>query len=736
MEIMMTKDGLYIMMFSIHGLVRGSNLEMGRDADTGGQIKYVVELAKALSRHEKVRKVDLFTRLIDDKTVSDDYAKPIEDLGENCRIVRIQCGGKKYMRKELLWPYLGEYTDKVLKFIKKEKDIPDLVHGHYADAGYVASELAMVLGLPFFFTGHSLGRSKLSKLLNEGMNEKEIIRKYKIDHRIAVEENILKNVDLVITSTRQEVNTQYGQYHNKTMTRYKVIPPGIDLEKFYHYLRNHMSEKSIDGRQMAAKASISEELHRFFMNPSKPVVLTLCRPDQRKNISGLIKAYGEDLELQAMANLAIFAGIRKDITEMEENEQDVLTEMLLLMDKYDLYGKMAIPKKHDFEHEVPELYRIVAEKHGVFINAAFTEPFGLTLIEASASGLPIVATDDGGPRDIISNLKNGILVDVRDPKKISEALKTILADPELWKTYSQNGIINVGKYYSWDAHVDTYIKEIEKMPKEAQESLILKGKTKDTVGKRLLSLNHLLITDIDYTLIGGDNEHLDELIRRVKDARDVLGFGVATGRTIESAMEIIREHHIPQPDFLITSVGTEIYYGNELTYDQGYDAHISKRWDRDKIREVLDSLDFLIYQEEENQRKFKVSYYMEPDKDRLASVHHALVKNKLKYNLIYSHGQFLDILPVMASKGKAIRYLSYKWEIPLNQVIVSGDSGNDEEMLRSGALGVVVGNYSSELEHLKDVNRIFFAKKPYAGGILEGLDHYQIIEKAKERNRS
>ncbi len=357
----------------------------------------MVELAKALSSHKKVRKVDLVTRMINDKIVSRDYGNSPEEIAPNCRIVRIQCGGKKYVRKELLWPHLGEFTDKVLKFIKKEKDIPDLVHGHYADAGYVAAELSMVLGLPFCFTGHSLGRSKLAKLLNEGMKKEDIIKKYKIDQRIATEENVLKNADLIITSTRQEVKTQYSEYDNQSMTRYKVIPPGIDLEKFYHDHRNLLAEKTIDSRQLAAKVSISEELNRFFMNPSKPVVLTLCRPDQRKNISGLIKAYGEDLELQAMANLAIFAGIRKDISQMEENERDVLTEMLLLMDKYDLYGKMAIPKKHDFEHEVPELYRIIAESHGVFINATFTEPFGLTLIEASASGLPIVATDDGGP---------------------------------------------------------------------------------------------------------------------------------------------------------------------------------------------------------------------------------------------------------------------------------------------------------------------------------------------------
>ncbi len=128
------------------------------------------------------------------------------------------------------------------------------------------------------------------------------------------------------------------------------------------------------------------------MDVDKPLILTLCRPDKRKNISGVIKAYGEDNELQKKANLAIFAGIREDIQTMEENEREVLTEILLLMDKYNLYGKMAIPKRHDTSLEVPELYRIAASTGGLFVNAALTEPFGLTLIEAAASGVLVVAT--------------------------------------------------------------------------------------------------------------------------------------------------------------------------------------------------------------------------------------------------------------------------------------------------------------------------------------------------------
>ncbi len=95
----------------------------------------------------------------------------------------------------------------------------------------------------------------------------------------------------------------------------------------------------------------------------------------------MITAFGEDKELQKKANLAIYAGVREDIQDMEENEREVLTEILLLMDKYNLYGKMAIPKKHDTDFEVPELYRLAAKTGGVFVNASLSETFGLTLIE-------------------------------------------------------------------------------------------------------------------------------------------------------------------------------------------------------------------------------------------------------------------------------------------------------------------------------------------------------------------
>ena len=116
----------------------------------------------------------------------------------------------------------------------------------------------------------------------------------------------------------------------------------------------------------------------------------------RKNIDLLIEIYGQHKNLQVMANLAIIGGIRDDINSMEEGEKQVLTDMLLLMDRYDLYGKMPIPKHHNPERDVPELYRIAAMKRGVFVSAAALENFGLTFILGFRSRLPFVAPSRGG----------------------------------------------------------------------------------------------------------------------------------------------------------------------------------------------------------------------------------------------------------------------------------------------------------------------------------------------------
>lgn len=721
---------MYIQLVSIHGLIRGKRVEMGRDADTGGQVRYVLELAKTLSEFEGVERVDLFTRLIKDKTVSEKYSEPFEELSPKCRIVRLPCGGSKYIRKEKLWPHLDDYVDAMIAFTRKEGLIPHVVHGHYADAGYIAREVAGAFGAPFVFTGHSLGRDKLAYLLEEGRSEESIDREFNMSRRVQEEEGCLAAANLVVVSTRHERDTQYARYDNGQVPEFEVIPPGTALDRFFPYYDYELSSNSVEDRFKQARMRMADELERFHFDASKPLILALCRPDKRKNINALVEAYGEDKELQAVANLAVFAGIRKHIEDMSESEQQVLTDILLMMDRYDLYGRMAIPKRHDSELEVPELYRLAASNHGVFVNPAFVEPFGLTFIESSAVGLPFVGTQNGGPQDIKENCDSGLLVDVSDRQALTNAIKKLLTDRELWGRCSSNGINRVREFYTWKRHCKTYIDAIQRIETTQAAQLNIKSNPETAYGKRLSALNGILISDIDNTLLG-DDATLADLRSYLEARKQDFGFGVATGRYLESAVKILEKSDVGPLDLFITSVGTEIYYGADLVADKGWASHLRAKWKREKVVEALDKLEFITMQEDERtQRDFKVSYDLEegyPPEDALPAIHHALGGKRVAFTLIFSHGAYIDIVPHRASKGKAIRYIANKWNIPLERVVAAGDSGNDADMLTGQTAGIVVGNHSEELESLKETNaRVYFAERTHAGGIIEGLEHYGI----------
>lgn len=708
---------IYILMISMHGLIRAENLELGRDADTGGQITYVVELARALGKHPMVEKVDLITRRIEDENVSKDYSVPEEQLEQNARIIRLPCGPRRYLRKESLWPHLDQMVDQCLHFLRSQGGrLPDLLHTHYADAGYVGRQLSLLLGIPQVHTGHSLGHPKRQRLLAAGRKASSIERQFNFERRIAAEESILEHASMIVTSTQQEIDEQYSMYRHFDYQRFRVIPPGTDTTRF-----------SPPGRRKIS-SELQAQIDRFFSNPDKPLILTICRPEVRKNLKGLITAFGESTELQQQANLLIVAGARDDIRQLEESQQQVMLELLLDIDRYDLWGKVAIPK-HVSQENIPELYRLAARRRGVFVNAALTEPFGLTLIEAAASGLPFVAPDDGGPRDIVQNCRSGLLANTLDSNAIASALLDVLSDKKRWRTWAKNGLTGIRRHYNWPAHVNTYMKQVSQVlrrdRKRWRRQLVI---TLDSGKSYMPLVNSALISDIDNTLLG-DKRSLRQLVHWLKERKGKFAFGIATGRTIESAVNILRQWQVPIPEVLITSVGSEIHYGARLIPDTGWANHIRHKWRRDALEEAMKYFPGLTLQAEENQREFKLSYIVDPDKmPPLEEINLHLRSQQLFAQLIYSHNEFLDLLPIRASKGHAIRYLAYKWGVPVRHFLVAGDSGNDHEMLVGDTLGVVVGNHSQELEQLRGMEQVYFAKGHYAAGILEGIAHYRFDE--------
>lgn len=707
---------MYILMLSIHGLIRGHEPELGRDADTGGQVKYVIDLVRALAARPDVSQVDLATRLILDPAVSADYAIPIEPLGDKARIVRIAAGPEGYIPKEQLWDHLDEFTENLLSFLKAQGRFPQVVHSHYADAGYVGVRLAGRLGVPLVHTGHSLGRDKRQRLIAAGLDSDQIDARYNMRRRIAAEELTLSHAALIIASTRHEIEEQYGLYESCRPERMQVIPPGVNLAHF-------RPPSPAD-----PKPRFAEIVARFLRDPDKPLILALSRPDYRKNITTLVESYAESPRLRERANLLIVAGNRDDIRTLDEGPRSVLTELLLTIDAYDLYGQVAIPKRHTPD-EVPEIYRLAALSKGVFINPALTEPFGLTLLEAAATGLPVVATENGGPVDIIGNCQNGLLVDPLDPEAIAAALLRILEDPLLWQTYAENGPIGVRRHYSWEAHAAAYRAALERILRRPVSIAALEPPS-------TLYRDRALFTDLDQSLLG-DPEGLSQFVDVIRRNKRCASFGIATQRRLDSVLAELKRHRIPIPDVLISSLGTEIHYSGELLNDDDWSEHVEYLWNPRAIRRLLAEIPGLTPKPPQEQSRLKLAYRYEPGVAPSIAEIGALLRAKgLEANVIRTGEESLAIVPIRASKGQALRHVAHRLGIPLDHVLVAGGAGADEDMMQGDTLAVVVANRHHEpLSSEAPRDHIYFAHQSHARGILEAIDHYDFFHSCRIPSR-
>lgn len=712
--------GFYIQLFSPHGLIRGIDPEIGKDRDTGGQVKYVLELLFALSQHPEVSKVDLFTRRFHSEDLSAAYGEEIEEINDKARIVRISCGPGGYLPKEALWDYLDEFTDNVIRFLQKNDRYPDLVHGHYADGNYIAARLSELCSIPMLATGHSLGRNKRDLLLAEGMAEDKIEEQFNISRRIAVEEEVLQVSNAVIVSTEHEIKAQYAAYDNFEAAAYHIIPPGINTEIFYPYYRLEMPGFTMPVQQELALHHVNREIDRFLFQPEKPFILSIGRADKRKNFEAIIAAYGQDKELQAMANLVIFAGERNDITHLPEEEQAIFTNLLLLMDKYDLYGKMAIPKKNDPVNEIPEIYRLAARKRGIFVNATPGENFGLTILEAAACGLPVIADRSGGPVSIIESCANGILTTVEVQEELANSMKKLIADQQFWQNCSASGISASAGLYSWEQHAQQYVALLKELRQ---------NKAKNTpIATRLMRTEHAFVSDLDGTLIQhGAKGGLEEIVSWIRENRDQWIFGIATGRNKRLAMAAIQNFELPQPDIMICSAGTEIYYGPQWIRDKGWDQYINYEWQREAIMDLIGNCQSMVLQPVAAQHRFKISFDLVPGVDGaklLKYLNKLFTIKDIVVQLYLTEGKHLDIVPVRAGKGNALSYLSAKWGLPVANFITAGNGGNDMDMLNGDYPSIIVPGHDPALTVLKAHPYAYFAELPLGKGVYEGISYF------------
>jgi sucrose synthase len=123
------------------------------------------------------------------------------------------------------------------------------------------------------------------------------------------------------------------------------------------------------------------------------------------------------------------------------------------MDAHALNGQVRWVEMQTDKNRVGEIYRVVADARGAFVQPALFEAFGLTVVEAMSSGLPVFATLHGGPSEIVEDGVSGFHI---DPNRGDEAAVSMCSflersahSPELWKTLSRQAVARVQERYNW-----------------------------------------------------------------------------------------------------------------------------------------------------------------------------------------------------------------------------------------------------------------------------------------------
>jgi len=111
-------------------------------------------------------------------------------------------------------------------------------------------------------------------------------------------------------------------------------------------------------------------------------------------------------------------------------------------------------------HEMPRLYR----QADIFVfPSIWEEPFGLCLIEAMASGTPVVASNVGGIPELVQGNKTGMLVKPKDPKSLADAIERLLDNEDERRKFGASGRKRVERLFSLEKHVQNLIRIYKKM---------------------------------------------------------------------------------------------------------------------------------------------------------------------------------------------------------------------------------------------------------------------------------
>ena len=483
-----------ILIVSPHGWF-GQEGVLGRP-DTGGQVVYILDQVRSLEKQLQEDlslagldvlgvepKAIVLTRLIpnSDGTKCNQRLEKVHGT-QNAWILRVPFREfnpnitKNWTSRFEIWPYLESYAiDAEREMLAEFQGKPDLIIGNYSDGNLVAFLLARRLKVTQCNIAHALEKSKY---LFSNLYWQESDDKYHFSLHFTADLIAMNAANFIISSTYQEIvgtPDSVGQYESyKTFTmpdlyhvvsgielfspKFNVVPPGVNENVYFPYTR-HEDRIGSDRERIEDMLFTQEDpVHIFgkLDDPSKRPLFSMARLDRIKNLTGLAECFGKSEALRESCNLILVAGKLRAEETNDHEERDQIELLYRVIDQYNLHGKIRWLGVRLPKNDSGEIYRVIADRQGIFVQPALFEAFGLTVLEAMITGLPTFATQFGGPLEIIQDKVNGFYINPTHLEEMAERILEFVSkcdqNPNYWYEISTRAIDRVYSTYTWKIH--------------------------------------------------------------------------------------------------------------------------------------------------------------------------------------------------------------------------------------------------------------------------------------------
>lgn len=382
-------------------------------ADTGGQVVYVLELAKKLA--QLGFEVDIWTRWFADQP-------EIDVVNERVRVLRAPCGGTKFIGKEYLVRHLGEWAEHALRFIRRHRLKYQFLNSHYWDAGHATQRLTEALDVPHVHTPHSLGLWKRQLMEKDFPDDRaDFEKKYNFTERIREETRLYRDCDQIIATTPDQLDMIARDYAAPA-EKIAMIPPGYDDNRFFPV------------------SAASRETIRQRLGFKGKVVLALGRLARNKGYDLLVDAFALVAPRIDGAVLHLAVGG----SDLNANEQQLLAELRAQVDRLGLAERVLFGG-YVADADLADYYRAA----DVFVLSSRYEPFGMTAIEAMACGTPTVVTTHGGLYRALTFGRHALYADALDKEDLGISIVKVLRHPRLSGRLARMGAHKARSLFTW-----------------------------------------------------------------------------------------------------------------------------------------------------------------------------------------------------------------------------------------------------------------------------------------------